>query len=303
MNIMYCFVLDLHDLNDNGILIKLARNKLFKAENFYLLNTWDSMWGDNTLTIYIDEANQENAQKQLFDFIHLLSYLYNFDLSISTSLYLHSVKKLPEYEIIQSDTTKNKNIFKISHCLKTISALPLEQTKLITKSFHYYSRSLKLMELELFEDSFLTAFKPVELISNYIYKTNYQDDFNKHISNVVPNILTELFNEEYRDENKDKEINDAVMNALANIITQRRKISKSLSYLDLTDLNKDIGNLVRLRNRVGAHANSRSLSVDMDASVECLSICRKIISTFLFGNKNNLTKLNCERKIYFYKNR
>lgn len=294
---VYYFTLDLFDLHDNPILIKLTRNKLFRVDNYYIISRWDPSRGDSNLTVYIVELDQNKAIEQLIGFINLLNFLYDIDITISSSLHLYNVGALPTTEIIDVRDTQNNNIKKLDSVISKIKSLEETDYKIIEQCIRYYSRSLKLMELELHEESFLTAFKPIELISNYIYKNNYQQDFNEYIQNIVPEMLKKLFDEEYRYENKDKEINIKTKAALESILTQRRKISKTLGFLDLNSIKDEIGELVRLRNKIGAHGNSGKLVLTIDESLNCQKICKRIITTFLFGNMSNLTKLECERKI------
>ncbi|MFJ7364032.1 hypothetical protein ACIQWQ_07860 [Peribacillus frigoritolerans] len=294
---MFYFSLDLFDLHENTILVKLTRNKLFKVDNIYLLSRWDPSGGDSTLNVYIEEIDENKAKEQLTRFINLLNFLYDIDITIASSLHLYEAGVLPAFEIINAGTTTNNNIKKINNVVQKIKNLNPTDYKIIDQSLRYYSRSLKLMELELHEDSFLTAFKPIELIANYIYKNNYQQEFNEYIGKLVPQLLKELFDEEYRDENKDKEINMTTIATLENVQTQRRKISKTLGFLNLNSLKDEIGQVVRLRNKIGAHGNSGKLILGIDESLNCQKICKHIVTTYLFGNLTQLTKLDCERKI------
>ncbi|PGE55218.1 hypothetical protein COM65_28590 [Bacillus wiedmannii] len=297
---MFCFSIELCDLHDNSILVKLSRNKLFKVDNYYLLNSWDTNGGINTLDIYIEEIDKDTAEQKLTNFVNLLNFLYNIDISISSNLYLYEIEALPPFNVIDGEANTNKNVKKIDNLVKKLKSLDSRDCTIIEQAIRYYSRSLKLMELELFEDSFLTAFKPIELISSSIYKDKYQKEFDEYIKKVVPNLLNDLFNEEYRNENKDKEINMTIISTLESIQTQRRKIAKTLEFLNLNDLKKDIGQIVRWRNQIGAHSNSGKVTLDIEESIACQKICKKIIATYLFGKNTQLTKLDCDRKINKY---
>lgn len=293
---MFYYSLDLQDLHENTILLKITRNKLFKINKFYLLYMWNEE--SSELRLFINELNQDKATKELDEFVDLLKYLFNIDISITSSMYLYPIDSLPSYEVIEADKAQNNNIKRINYVVNELEIKRTnEEYRIMTQSIRYYSRSLKLIELELWEESFLTAFKPIELISNYIYKKEYQIDFNNRINDVVPKILKNHFGEIYRDENKDKEISQSVINTLEELLTLRRKISKTLGFLKLDRIKDEIGQVVRLRNKVGAHSNSGKLKLNIDDALKCQRISKEITSRFFFGDKFLKTNLNCERKI------
>lgn len=296
---MFYISLDLTDLHDNSLLVKLSGNKLFKIDNIYLFYKWDTGGGDNTLTLYIEEENQIKAENQLIYFIDLMNFLYDIDLTITSHLYLHPTKALPSSDIVSVDDTNNRNFKKIHSIVKKIKELEEENYKIFKQSIKYYSRSLKLMELELYEESFLTAYKPIELISNYVYKNNFQKEFDEYIKKIVPSMLEVLFEEEYRNENKDKEINETAKKTLRGILTSRRKISKMLTHMNISSIKDEIGAIVKLRNEIAAHSNSGKHSLTLEDALDCQRICKQILTAYLLNEMSDITKLDCERKIYF----
>ncbi|WP_375199224.1 hypothetical protein [Bacillus sp. RS11] len=153
---MFVTTLKLEDLSDNKILIKLPRNNLFKIHNFYLLSEWSTNRSGsiNTLSIYVDVEDKEKANKDIRFMIDLLNFMYNIDLTITTSYMISETKNLPMTNWIHSNETKNKNIIKINNALTLLFETESKKQKLIKKSLHYYSRSLKLSELELYEEAF-----------------------------------------------------------------------------------------------------------------------------------------------------
>ncbi|WP_068984406.1 hypothetical protein [Lysinibacillus xylanilyticus] len=107
---MFVTTLKLEDLSDNKILIKLPRNNLFKIHNFYLLSEWSTNRSGsiNTLSIYVDVEDKEKANKDIRFMIELLNFMYNIDLTITTSYMISETKNLPMTKWIHSNETKNK---------------------------------------------------------------------------------------------------------------------------------------------------------------------------------------------------
>lgn len=295
---MFAVTLELEDLDENKILVKLARNKLFKIEKFYLFNQWDTDGSTRTLTIYVDVEDRKKAEEEMGKFLDLLNFMFDIDLTISTSFYFES-DDLPTSVYVIAENANNNNIKKINELFTHILSLDSKKQKLIHQSLHYYSRSLKLFELELYEDAFLTAYKPIELISNNVYKYQYQTDFNLAISSVMPNLLKELFDEEFKEEGKDCEINNLIVPMLEGILTQRRKIKNTLLFLKMESEEKHCGKLVSLRNKVGAHATSGGKKIGMYEYVDCRVLSKKIITAYILGEPSDISDLDMERKCWW----
>ena len=295
---MFVTTLELEDLSDNKILIKLPRNNLFKIHNFYLLSEWSTNRSGsiNTLSIYVDVEDKEKASKDIRFMIDLLNFMYNIDLTITSSYMISETKNLPMTKWVHSNETKNKNIIKINNALTLLFEMEPKKQKLIKKSLHYYSRSLKLSELELYEEAFLSVYKPIKLISNNIYKNHHQKDFNDAISSVIPNLLKELFDEEFKEEGKDNDINNLIVPMLEGILTQRRKIKNTLLFLKLEREVDYCGKLVRLRNNAASHGNSRNSNIGIYEYVNCMILSKEIITAYLLGEKSDLTQLVVKRK-------
>nr|WP_289039257.1 hypothetical protein [uncultured Allobacillus sp.] len=131
------------------------------------------------------------------------------------------------------------------------------------------------MALELFEEGLLTAYKVVELISNKVFKDLYKGKFTDALANIIPNILIENFNEDYSGQGRDKEINEYVMNIGEELITARRKAVKALEHLNLLELSSDISEIIRIRNKVGAHSSISNPQVEIETVANTQYIAKK----------------------------
>lgn len=275
----YYVILDLFDLNDFSIYLQLTRNRLFKIDNFYILNEWDNDGSDRTLKIYVSEDDKSLAERKLKGFIDLINFLSNIDLTITSTLNIHITKELPK----DTAEANNKNVNRIVRANRYINEIDIkEEHNIVPQLIRYYSRSLKLIDLELYEEAYLTVFKPLELLSNFIYKKYFKENTDRYINNVLSNLLQEYFNEEFKNEDIDKEINDTVLTTLPKIITQRRKITKLLEFLKLEEHKEKIGDIVSLRNKAGAHSHSGAEKINIDTYTLCQTMCKEIISRYLF---------------------
>ncbi|MFJ8513401.1 hypothetical protein [Lysinibacillus xylanilyticus] len=296
---MFEATLKLEDLEENRILVKLARNTLFKIGKFYLYNQWDTDGSQSTLTIYVDEKDKEQAKKEIYNFVDLLNFMYGKDLTITTNIYINKVEGLPDSDMVLAEETKNSNILKLNSVLMHLQSLDSKKQKHVLQSLHYFSRSLKLIELELYEEAFLSVFKTIELISNDIYKNYYKDDFDNTVAQVIPNLLSELFQEEYQNSANDKDTNDSIVPILERLITLRRKIKMTLSYLKLNDEFDNFGKLVQLRNQVAAHGTSSNKKIGMREYADCMKLSKKIITTYILGERSNKTVLDWDIKYWW----
>ncbi|MEG7283638.1 hypothetical protein [Bacillus sp. 0909A] len=275
--------LDLYDLEDNGIYLRITRNKLFEIKPIYLYYTWDNDGGIRNLDLYIKDLNKEKAKESLVSFMHLLNFMYHMDISIAGGFYIWEVEGLPNNEIVEKVT--NKNIVLLSETFQRINQYTGKEYKLIVQCIKYFSRSLKLIELELFEESLLTAYKIIELISNKVFKDIYKEKFSGALADIIPNFLKENFNENYSGQGKDNEINGYVINMGEELITARRKAVKALEHLNLLDLQDEIGEVIRIRNKVGAHSSISNPQVDIETVANTQNIARKMLTKYLFKNR------------------
>lgn len=283
----------LEDLEENKMALKLPRREFFqlgKADIFY---DWDSE--ENSLDIYIEAAEEAVAKKELKDVISILSYLYAMDLIGINDLSL-SKKEIPSFLPKADENSNNENLKNIYKFYGEFSRLGTKKKKVAKSSIEYYARSLRLLELKLYEEAFLNGYKSMEIIFNYIFANEYQDNFNYDIANVVRRVIKDNFDEEYQKKDNDLDINNAVIRELENLVTARRKAINSLNFLELNEFKGEFGPIVRCRNQIGAHARRADKEIDIELIYTMLRIAHKVLSRFITKDYSITENINGEKK-------
>lgn len=160
--------------------------------------------------------------------------------------------------------------------------------KIADNSIGYFARSLKFYEIYFFEEAFLSAFKGIEIISNYIYRNNYMKLFKKRNNDYFDDLLALNYDENYSNEGLDKEIKKAVLKELERLTTIRRKIVLTIKHLRVDSQCNNIGEFVSLRNSVAAHGSTGSLNEKVNLVTDCMKLSKFMISKFVL--KDNYKK-------------
>jgi hypothetical protein len=287
--------LDLFDDEDFRLNLRLTRNKLFKIHDTYLKYDWDPDHLSTYLDIYTFAIDQEEAEAKIRIMIDLLSFLYDYDLLLGGAYYVREVENFGGENAFEKDEVKNKNILKLIEVQQIIKELPSKEQKIVLQCIRYYARALKLYDLELYEEALLTSYKAQELIVNYLYNKNYKERLESDINNVVPHLLESHFNEKYLGNGTDKEIFEDVSKLLKELVTARRKTTVILDHLGLSKYKDEVGEFVRVRNRIGAHSNSGKMLLNEEIAAQCIHLAKKIISRYLSSEDEKLVYLDGQK--------
>mgnify|MGYP007046087934 CR=1 FL=1 len=278
--------LDLEDFDQNFILMKIKKNEFFKGLNcFFLYNyAYDDC---PSLEIYTQADGLNTANTYITEDINLLSFLYGLDLLGANSFHINEIND-PKIPI---PTYTNRNIENLLIVVKSINSLSsLEKNKLLS-SIRYFSRSLRLTDLELYEESFLTYFKSIEIICDHIYNQQFKSLFNDKIKIMFTNFIADWYEEEFQTSGSDNKVYKDLKKLLNSLETKRRILIRSLKYLDIQDT-QNIGELVQLRNSIGAHGNTEVKKINQKNVQEIAYLTHLVISKYLLGDNY----LNCIMK-------
>ncbi|WP_226683461.1 hypothetical protein [Sutcliffiella horikoshii] len=290
----YGITLELLDINDDSIILKLTKNTFFKVLNGAINYNWEPQSGDLFLEINVYGESEDEAENKIFDIINFLSFLYGYDL-----LAINNLKDIYEFSTpieIEHVTNSNRNFQKLKIVEAAFNDLKNEDQKKVTNSIKYFARGIRLTDLELYEEAYLTFYKAIELIVNHLYTKVYAHQFEQEIENIMNIFLKNTFNESYQGKNNDVEIYKSIHKSLLGAVTARRKLIKVISHLDISELEKEAGKVVQKRNKIAAHANTKNNVLDINDVMQCGHLASRIISGYLLGKKYNQAFLNGEKK-------
>jgi len=288
----------LRNTTDDNIYLKLPQNMDIVINNcFYRYRYEKNFFMELIITCYIDNLCKDEAENKFYEYVEssnaILSFLYQIPIGDS-SLGICGISEVSYGRKVITNQTKSRNINNLVFFLDSLKLLDEKMFKIADKCIDYFARSLKFYENNFFEEAFLSAFKGIEIISNYVYKNNYMNVFKKRNNDYFDDMLALNYDESYSNEGLDKEVKKAVLNELKRLTTIRRKIVLTMKYLKVDNQYNNIGEFVSLRNSVVAHGSTGSLNEKVNLVIDCMMLSKFVISKFVLKNKHKKAYLDGE---------
>jgi hypothetical protein len=153
-----------------------------------------------------------------------------------------------------------EEIDKIGKSIELLDNLPNQETytKRVNKAISYFRKGCYL-EGDWSSEAFLNYYKAMELVSH---------DFRKAFDSEVSNQLRETL------------LKDLTELELKDLRTQKRLIQFTTKQLGITSLH-NIPRIVELRNKFGAHANLKDVTISQDELNDCKILAANIIIRYL----------------------
>lgn len=302
--------LTLQDVSDITFTLGIPRKSIIRFYN-YLVFFDNYNWSPGeaptcNITIYIKDYNHLKnkpfieADELAKQFLRILGFLYNINfvrcMDSGHIRYSESVVQDILSEPLINKSNKNKNLKKIDRFNELMTLLhtnDLNKWETGMYAIKFYSKALELLDHELEEEAFFSAFKALEFITNHVYSKVYKDAIKKDINNTVAHFLNSHFDEKYQDKDDDKKANDLIVSTLTKIVSYRRKLKLTLTHLNINPSDrvlKELAICIKLRNTTAGHGNNPDKkgdneTINYERIMGFLDITKKAISHFLLGNE------------------
>lgn len=282
---------DLEDFEQNKILLQMKKNEIFKSQYCYMKYNYVKE-GCPSLDIYTVASSKTQAKEYITKDINLLSFLYNIDIFGVNSLYITEISD----SYINEPTYINNNINNLNMVINSINSFP-NKVK-IDSSIKYFVRGLRLADLELYEESFLTFFKCLEIVCDEIYSKEYKKLFDEKVKSIYVEFIKDWYQEEYQSFGSDQSNFKDLKKLFNKLETKRRIILKSLNYLKIEDGAFGVGKLVKLRNSIGAHGNTSSNGISIYSLQEISNLAHLVIAKYLMRDDYEKAKMTGKKSYY-----
>ncbi len=271
----------------------IPRGSSFKLSNVYFTDYhWDEFSTCISVITYINEENIQKAEriarKCFHDSMRILSFLY--EKHVEYSIVKVDYKEIVAVDVLIEKANKN-NLGKIQKFDELLVNLDPEKLRIGFASMNYYSKGLELLSLNLYEESFLSVFKSMEILANF-YSVNLKTIFNNNIVNMYSKLIRDTFREEYQNQHKDKEIFDSAKSILEDLVTTRRKLNFVIKQLNLEEDEavKYLGQMVQYRT-TAAHGNITGRELNLALFSWTFKLSKKMISKFMLEENDKIAYL------------